>query len=155
MILNDVADGARLVVECTPTLHSEVFGHGDLHALDVVAVPERLQERVHEPEEDEILDRPLPEIMVDAEDRRLVEGREQDPVELLCRAEVSAEGLFENDAGALGAARLGELLHDEPEERGRDGKVVCRPLGRAELFADCLKRCRVFVVPVNIAQQAR
>jgi hypothetical protein len=46
----------------------------------VVAVPERLQERVHEPEEDEVLDRPLAEIMIDAEDRALIEGRDQDPV---------------------------------------------------------------------------
>ena len=84
----------------------------------------------------------------------LVEGAEQNPVELLRRGEVVPEGLFDDDASAVGAARLGQLFHDEPEQRGRDGEVVRRPLRGAELFADGLKGCRVFVVAVDIAQQA-
>ena len=44
MILDHVADGAGLVVEGASALDAEVLGHGDLHALDVVAVPERLEE---------------------------------------------------------------------------------------------------------------
>jgi hypothetical protein len=74
MVLDDVADGARLIVESAPALHSEVLRHGDLHTFDLVAVPERFQERVHEPEEHEVLDRRLPEVVIDAEDRLLVEG---------------------------------------------------------------------------------
>ena len=73
MILDDVADGAGLVVESAAALDAEVFRHGDLHALDVVAIPERLQERIGEAEEQHVLDRPLPKVMVDAEDRRFVE----------------------------------------------------------------------------------
>ena len=46
VVLDDVADGAGLVVEGTAALDAEVFGHGDLDALDVVAVPERLEEGV-------------------------------------------------------------------------------------------------------------
>src|SRR5438132_11848991 len=46
MILDDVAHGARLVVGHAPALNSELFGHRDLHALDVIAVPERLKEGV-------------------------------------------------------------------------------------------------------------
>ena len=79
---------------------------------------------------------------------------EQDPVELLRRGQVSAERLFDDDAGALGAARLGELFHDQPEQRGWDGEVVRRPLGGAEFLADGLKGCRVVVVAVDVAQQA-
>ena len=101
MILDDVADGARLVVEGAPALDAEVLGHGDLHALDVIAIPERLQEGVGEAEEEHVVDRPLAEVVIDAEDRRLVEGAEQDAVELLRRGEVVAEGLLDDDAGAV------------------------------------------------------
>ena len=72
----------------------------------------------------------------------------------LRRGEVGAERLFDDDARAVGAARLGQLFHDQPEQRGRDGEVVRRPLRRAELFADGLERGRVVVVAVDIAQQA-
>ena len=54
----------------------------------------------------------------------------------------------------FGAARLGQLLDDQPEQRGRDGEVVRRPLGGAELLADGLERRRVVVVAVDVAQQA-
>ena len=122
-------------VEDASALDAEVLRHGDLHALDVVAVPERLQERVGEAEEEQVLHRPLAQVMVDAEDRRLVEGCQQDAIELPRRGEVPAERLFDDDAGALGAARLAELLHDHPEQHGRDGEVVGRPLGGAEFLA--------------------
>ena len=84
----------------------------------------------------------------------LVEGAEQDPIERLRRGEVAPERLFDDDASALGAARLGELLHDHPEQRRRDGEVVRRPLRGAEFLADGLKGRRVVVVAVNVAQQA-
>ena len=51
VVLHHVADRAGLVVERAAALHAEVLGHGDLHALDVVAVPERLEEGVGEAEE--------------------------------------------------------------------------------------------------------
>ena len=58
------------VVEGAAALDAEVFRHGDLHALDMVAVPERLQERVGEAEEEHVVHRPLAQVVVDAEDRR-------------------------------------------------------------------------------------
>ena len=41
-----------------------------------------------------------------------------------------------------------------PNNSGRDGEVVRRPLSRTEFSADGLKRCRVVVVAVDVAQQA-
>src|SRR2546425_8771361 len=154
MILDDVAHGARLVVERAPALDSELFGHRDLHALDVIAVPERLQESVGEAEEEHVVYRPLAEVVVDPEDRCLIEGAEQDPVELLRGGDVVAERFLDDDAGAVRAARLAELLHDQLEQHGRDGQVVRRPSGGAQLFADGLERRRVLVVAVDVAQQA-
>ena len=73
MVLNHVADGAGLVVERAAALHAEILRHGDLNALDVLAVPERFQERVGEAEEDHVVHRPLAEVVVDAEDVIFVE----------------------------------------------------------------------------------
>src|SRR5690349_6534607 len=106
MVLNHVADRARLIVKGPSTLDPEVFRHGDLDALDMVAVPERLQERVRKAKEDHVVHRPLPKVMVDAEDRLLVKGCEQDAVEFLRRGQVMSEGLFDDNAYALRTARF-------------------------------------------------
>ena len=101
MVLDDVADRAGLVVEAAAALDAEVLGHRDLHALDVLAVPERFEERVREAEEQHVVDRALAEVVVDPEDVALVERAEQDPVELARRGEVLAERLLDDDAGAV------------------------------------------------------
>src|SRR6185295_78975 len=94
VVLDHVADGARLLVEPAAPLDAEALGHRDLHALHVVPVPDRLEERVGEAEHEEVLHRLPPEIVVDAEDLRLVEDLVQRPVERLCRGEVAPEGLL-------------------------------------------------------------
>src|SRR6185436_7959185 len=88
MILNHVANRAGLIVECASALNSEVFRHRDLDALDLIAVPERLKERILEAEKDHVMNRPLAEVMVDAEDVLLVESPEQNPIERLRRDKV-------------------------------------------------------------------
>ena len=103
MVLDHVANGAGLIVETAAAFDAEIFRHGDLHALDVVAIPERLHERVGEAEDHHVVDRPLAEIMVDAKDGGLGEDCVQDPVELLRRGQVMAEGFLHNDASALRA----------------------------------------------------
>ena len=154
MILDHVADGARLVVEGAAALDPKIFGQGDLHALDVVSVPEGLQEGVREPEEQHVVHRPLAEVMVDAKDPSLVEARQQRTVERLRRNEVATERLFDDDATAIGPARSGQLFHDEPEQCGWDGEVVRRALGGAELPANGLERRRISVIAVDVAQHS-
>ncbi len=82
VVLHHVADRADLLVEGAAALHAEALGHGDLHAVDVVAVPDRLEEGVGEAEVDEVLHRLLAEEVVDAEHRGLRERRVQRAVEL-------------------------------------------------------------------------
>ena len=84
----------------------------------------------------------------------LVERAEQDPVQRARRLEIAAEGLLDDHARAVGAARGGELLHDRAEQRGRDGEVVRRPLRGAERLAQRLEGGRVGVVAVDVPQQA-
>src|SRR4029453_4624027 len=115
VILNHVADRAGLIVERPPALNSEVFRHGYLYALDLIPVPERLQNCILEPQENHVTHRSFPQVMIDAEDVLLVESTEQNPIELLCRNEVVTERFFNDDASTTGAACLGELFHDQPE----------------------------------------
>jgi hypothetical protein len=73
VILHNIPDGAGLILERSSTLNSEVFGHRDLHALDLIAVPERLQECILETEKDHVMHRPFSQVMIDAENMFLVE----------------------------------------------------------------------------------
>src|SRR5215475_8418436 len=110
MILNDVADGASMVVERAATLHAEIFGHGDLHTSDEGPIPEGLQERIREPEEHHIVHRPLAQIVVDAEDMILFKPGQKYFVQLVRRSEIVPEWLFDNNTSAVGASGLCELF---------------------------------------------
>ena len=153
MVLDDVADGAGLVVEGSASLNAEVFGHGDLHALHVVAIPHLFHERIREPKRDHVADRALGEIVIDAKDVGFIEGGVQDAVELLGRSQIVAEGLFDDDARALGGAGFYELLDHLLKEKGRDGKVVRGMLRRGKSFPKRLKGGKVGVVTVYVAEQ--
>ena len=128
VVLDDVADRARAVVERAPPLDAEVLGHRDLDAGHEVAVPDRLEERVGEPEHEQALDRLLAQVVVDAEDVLLGEGLVEDPVELLGRLEVPAERLLDHDPGVARALGGVEALDDVVEEGRGDGQVVQRPI---------------------------
>src|SRR5262245_633081 len=130
MILNHVADRAGLIIERPPALYPEILRHGDLHTLDLIAVPERLEERIREAEEHHVMDWSFSQIMIDAKDVLFVESTEQNLVKPLRRGKVVAEGLFDDDAGAVGTIRFGQLFHDKSKQCGRNGKVVGRPLRR-------------------------
>src|SRR5207244_12179589 len=102
------------------TLHAEGIGHRDLDVVDVVPVPDRLEEGVGEAEDREVLDGSLAEVVVDAEDVRLVERRVQRRVERARRLEVPAEGLLDDDARVASGARALEALADGSEHARRD-----------------------------------
>src|SRR5499426_3323118 len=126
MVLDDVTDRARLLIKSTPPLDAEVLGHGDLHTLNMVAIPERFQERIGEAEEEQVVHRPLAQVMVDAEDRLLVEGAEQRAVERLRRKAIMTERFFNDDASAVRAASFAQLFHNRLEQPRRDGEIVRR-----------------------------
>ena len=68
VVLNHVPNGTRFIIERTSALNAKVFRHRDLHALDEVAVPERLHKRVRETEDEHVVHRPFPEVMIDPKD---------------------------------------------------------------------------------------
>ena len=52
VVLHDVAEDAGFLVEPAAALVADRFGHRDLHVVDVLAVPDRLEEAVAEAEGD-------------------------------------------------------------------------------------------------------
>jgi hypothetical protein len=100
-MVKTVTDCTSLVIECAATLDPELFRHGDLHGLDVVAVPERLEERVREAKEQHVVHGPPAETVIDPEDRGLVERSQQNLVQLPCRFEIDTEWLLDDDSGTV------------------------------------------------------
>ena len=68
-----VPEGAGGLVEGDAVVDPERLGHVDLHVVDVVPVPDGLEEAVGEAEGEDVLGRLLAEEVVDAEDLLLVE----------------------------------------------------------------------------------
>ena len=82
MVLDDVAQRPRLVVVGPTKLNSDLLSRRDLHRIDQVAVPDRLEDRVGEPEGEDVLDRLLAQVVVDPVDGVFVEDFLHDLVEL-------------------------------------------------------------------------
>src|SRR5439155_26425020 len=120
------------VVESSAAADAEVLGHRDLDRLDVEAIPDRLQERVREAEEDQVLDRVLGEVMVNPENVPLAEASVKDGIEPSRRGEISAERLLEDETGSRATTRVFELSHNLLEQLGRNGHVVEWCLGGPE-----------------------
>src|SRR5215813_5989733 len=94
---------------------------------DVIAVPQRLEDLVGEAQDEEVLDRLLPEVMIDAIDLVLIEVAPELPVERAGALDVVAKRLFHDDAseavGALGQAGIAEVFDDVVVEARRRGAV--------------------------------
>ncbi len=108
MVLDDVARRADAVVVAGTAADADVLGHGDLHVVDVVGVPDRFVELVGEAQRQDVLDRLLAEVVVDAEHGVGREDRLDDVVQLARRLQVAAERLLDDDAAPLAVLLLGE-----------------------------------------------
>src|SRR5260221_589797 len=99
---------AGLLVVRAALLDAEGLGDRDLHVVDVLAVPDRLEDAVREAQHEDVLDGLLAEVVVDAKDLVLRERALQLLVEADGAREVVAERLLDHDprVHVLGAAAL-------------------------------------------------
>src|SRR6185437_12234816 len=131
------------------------LGHRDLHTVDIVAVPDRLEERVTETEVEQILHRLFAKIMVDTKYPWLGEHGQERAVERLRRREVVTKRLLRDDPSISCAARATELLDHGREEAGGNGEIVQRPLCRGERLPETIERRRILVIPIHVPEQRR
>ena len=85
MVRHHVAQRAGGVVEFAAPLDAERLRDGDLDMVDMVSIPQRLENAVGEAEHQDVLDRLFPEIVVDAIDLALGEHAEDVAIEGLRR----------------------------------------------------------------------
>ena len=100
-----VAKRAGRFVEAGALAEAQRLRHVDLHVIDEVAIPDRLEQAVGEPERENVLRRLLAEEVVDAKDLLLGEHLVQLRVQRHRTREIGAERLLHDDARALARAR--------------------------------------------------
>ena len=109
MVLHNVANDAELVEVAATALSAERLLEGDLDVVDVVPVPGGTEELVAEPENENVLDHLLSEVVVDTEDLLFLPVGAKGAVKLTRGGQVLAEGLLDDDAGNAGLG-VGVLL---------------------------------------------
>src|SRR5581483_219973 len=97
VILNDIPKRAHLFVEPASAVDAEILRHRDLHVGDVSSIPDRLQQPVREPKDEEVLYRFFSQEVVDPIDRLLWVGGPQAFVQLPGGREVAPKGLLDDD----------------------------------------------------------
>ena len=127
VVLDEVAQRTGPVVVLGATADAEVLRGGDLHVVDEVAVPDRLEHAVRKAKGQHVLDGLLAEVVVDPEDLGLVEDGQQLVVELVGLLQARAEWLLDHHPHigffVLVQPVVTELLDDPGEEVRGGGEV--------------------------------
>ncbi len=155
MVLDDVAHRADRVVEVPAVGHVEILTHRDLHRRDELPIPDGLEDRVRETQVEDVLDRHLPEEVVDPIELRLVDDRVQLLVERARGREIVAERLLDDDACIRREACLRQSADDRPEERRRNFEIEDRELRIPERRGDLRIGRRIREVAVDVREPAR
>ena len=128
VVLDDVAGSADAVVVAGARADTDVFSHRNLHGIDVVGLPQRLEHGVREAHRHDVLDGFLAQVVVDAEDILLVKNLRDDVGELLRGLKVVSERLLDDDATPFAAlslvqAGIRQVLGHDGEVRRRNRQV--------------------------------
>ena len=153
MVLDHVAQRADLVVVARARPDALLLGRGDEDRFDQVAIPHGFEQRVREPEGEDVLDGVLGQVVVDAEDLLLVERGSELRVQLSRRGEVVAEWFLDDDPAGRVAfrshARVANGAKDVGESLGRRGEVEDRGLDAVEQILHRRKGSRIPVAQLH------
>src|SRR5260370_28539837 len=128
MLRHHVARAACWLVEASAALDPHSFGRRDLHIVDRIAVPERLEVTVGKAQHQNILDRFFAEKMIDPIDLVFGQHPEDLRVECLRRCEVVPKRLFDYHPPPrllrlLGQPYVAELFDHRTKEPIRDRQI--------------------------------
>ena len=143
MVLDDIAHRARLLVVTGAFFDADRFGDRDLHVVDVLPVPDRLEDPVREPHDEDVLNGLFAEVVIDAEDLVLAEDGVEDLGELPCGLAVMSERLLDDDPGPARVAPqavLADRSDDARVRRRRRGEIEQPIRVGAELVVEAIER---------------
>ncbi len=86
-----------MLVKAAAGFHAYGFRSRDLYVIDVVIVPERLEQAVGETADQNVLHRLLAQVVIDPVNLLLAHDLEQTTIELHRTGQIGAEGLFDHD----------------------------------------------------------
>src|SRR5258708_28951607 len=66
MVLNHVAHGPGFIVIPSPVSHAQLFRHGQLYMINIIPVPERLENRIGKTKSQNILNSLFSKVMINA-----------------------------------------------------------------------------------------
>ena len=96
MVLDHIAGGTDAVVIAGPSAESDVFGHGDLYVVDVVRVPDRVEQLIGEPQRQDVPHRLFAQVVVDPEHRLLRKDGVDRLVQSLRACQIMAERFLDD-----------------------------------------------------------
>src|ERR1700691_444552 len=155
MVFDHVADRPSIVVELSPPFDPELLRQCDLHTLDVITIPDRLQEAGGEEKEQKIETGLFTKVVVDAKDSRFRKHRMKSGIQLLRRGEIVPEGLLDNRSSIFHAVRLCKRLDNTHKKTWRNSQIVRWAARRAERFLQQLEGLGFFIIPADIAKQVQ
>ena len=157
--MDDIAGSADAVVVASTASEPDVFGHRDLHMVDIVRIPHGFEDLVGKAQSHDVLHRFLTQVVVDAEDRGLWENGIDDLIELARGVLIVAERFLNDDAApriirAISHADALQLMANIGEELRGHGKVVgpvtARAAGSIELSEPGRQLVKAFVIEVAL-----
>jgi hypothetical protein len=98
MVRYHVAQGAGGVVVIAAAADGKRFGDRDLDVVDVIAIPDRLEQSVGEAQHHDVLHRLFAKIVIDAENLVFLENAEEFLIERMRAGEVGTKRLFDDHA---------------------------------------------------------
>jgi len=146
MVRHHVAERAGLFIETAALFDADGFGRGDLHVVDVIAIPDRLEEAVGKSNCQDALDGFLAEKMIDAINLLFVPNLEQSCVQRLGGVDVVTERLLDDDAPPafaarfIGQPRAGNVFCDRTEETVGDGEIEQHVAARPVVALDRIQQ---------------
>jgi hypothetical protein len=123
VVLDHVAQGPGVIVIAGAALQGDRLVPDDLHPLDVLGVPDGLEDPVGEPQPEDVLDGLQAQEVVGPEGRRLPEAAAQELVEGACLGQVAPERLLHHHQAAVREPDRGQRLDRRGEGRRRQGQV--------------------------------
>ena len=141
MVLEDVANRARLLVVAGARADAERLGDGDLHVVDELAVPDGLEDAVRESQRQHVLHGLFAQVVVDAKDLVLVEVLGEGGIECGGRSPVVPERLLDDQPRPAVRASVLPELSDDRRERGRRHRQVIDAVARGAPLHVQLAQC--------------